>query len=103
MDAGSGLIVVERIAWPQNSLREMLDPPPWDAWAVPRDRIILALHMYVSWMSCCLKRAEYLRLGVALAIGAPSISCQAPSRVLARLGSGSSILSRLKYMISYSI
>jgi len=49
MDANApGLIVVERIAWPQNSLREMLTPLPWDAWGVPRDRIVLALHMY-AW------------------------------------------------------
>lgn len=50
MDANApGLVVVERIAWPQNSLREMLNPkPPWEAWQVPRDRIVLAVHMY-AW------------------------------------------------------
>ncbi|CAJ1458513.1 unnamed protein product, partial [Effrenium voratum] len=49
MDAAApGVIVVERIAWPQNSLREMLKPPPWEAWGVPRDRIVLSVHMY-AW------------------------------------------------------
>ncbi|CAK9009845.1 4-beta-glucanase), partial [Durusdinium trenchii] len=50
MDAAApGLLVIERIAWPQNSLREMLSPkPPWEAWNVPRDRIVLSVHMY-AW------------------------------------------------------
>lgn len=44
-----GLLIVERLAWPQKSLETMLQPtPPWEAWDVPRDRIVLALHMY-SW------------------------------------------------------
>jgi len=44
-----GFVVVERIAWPQNSLQDMLLPiPPWEAWDVPRDRIVLAVHMY-AW------------------------------------------------------
>lgn len=45
----SGLLIVERLAWPQQSLAEMLYPlPPWKAWDVPKDRIVLALHSY-AW------------------------------------------------------
>lgn len=43
------MIIVERLCWPQNSLREMLLPKaPWDLWNVPRERIMLSLHSY-SW------------------------------------------------------
>lgn len=42
-------IVVERICWPQDSLRAMMEPEAvWDVLRVPRDCIVLAVHMY-SW------------------------------------------------------
>lgn len=54
-----GIIIVERICWPQNSLQDMLQPVPiWESWGVPRDRMMLALHMYAwsgpdSWSPKC--------------------------------------------------
>ncbi|CAE8726758.1 unnamed protein product [Polarella glacialis] len=46
---GDGIIIVERICWPQSSLESMLQPtPPWEAWGIPRDRMVLSLHMY-AW------------------------------------------------------
>mmetsp|Transcript_23214 Transcript_23214/g.39650 ORF Transcript_23214/g.39650 Transcript_23214/m.39650 type:complete len:867 (+) Transcript_23214:90-2690(+) len=46
---GDGLIIVERITWPQEGLGEMLkERAPWDRWGIPRDRFLLALHMY-AW------------------------------------------------------
>mmetsp|Transcript_11175 Transcript_11175/g.25007 ORF Transcript_11175/g.25007 Transcript_11175/m.25007 type:complete len:844 (+) Transcript_11175:30-2561(+) len=49
MPGCNGIIIVERVCWPQNSLDEMLRPrPPWQAWDVPRERIVLSLHMY-AW------------------------------------------------------
>ena len=40
--------------------QEMLNPkPPWEAWQVPRDRIVLALHMYVSWIANTLRSVDH--------------------------------------------
>lgn len=49
LEQARGLLIIERTAWPQEALSTMLRPiPPWQAWGVPQDRVVLALHMY-AW------------------------------------------------------
>jgi len=44
-----GLIIIDSVCWPQESLSSLLEPvPPWEEWHIPRDRIVVSLHMY-SW------------------------------------------------------
>lgn len=46
---GAGLIIVERVCWPQAGLQSMLHPEtPWDLLGIPRDRLVLSVHAY-AW------------------------------------------------------
>lgn len=44
MPFGDANVVMAFVQLPQ----EMLKPPPWEAWGVPRDRIVLSVHMYAA-------------------------------------------------------